>query len=76
MNKDNKNQNSKTTEEYDFSQGVRGKYVDRYRKGTNLVILDAEVAEVFTDSDSVNETLRPLAEIIRRQSEKSNRPSN
>ena len=75
MNKDNKNQNLKTADEYDFSQGIRGKYADRYREGTNLVILDAEVAEVFTDSASVNETLRPLAKMIRRQSEKSSRPS-
>ncbi len=46
--------------EYDFSGGVRGKYVDRYRKGTNLVLLDPEVAAAFPDSTSVNDALRAL----------------
>lgn len=35
--------------EYDFSGGVRGKYVERYAKGTNVVLLDPDVAEVFRD---------------------------
>ena len=39
--------------EYDFSGGVRGKYVDRYRRGTNVVLLDPELAEAFPDSKSV-----------------------
>jgi hypothetical protein len=44
--------------EYDFSQGVRGKYVQRYREGTNLVRLDPDLARVFRDSESVNIALR------------------
>ena len=52
-------------EEYDFSQGVRGKYAKDYAKGTNIVILDPEVAKVFHDSRSVNEALRSLLPIIR-----------
>lgn len=44
--------------EYDFSEGVRGKYVRRYREGTNLVLLEPDVARVFRDSESVNVALR------------------
>jgi len=52
--------------EYDFSGGVRGKYVDRYRQGTNVVLLDPEVAEAFPDSKSVNDALRALVAIATR----------
>ena len=51
--------------EYDFSKGVRGKYAKRYAEGTNLVLLDPTLVDIFPDSDSVNEALRPLAKIIR-----------
>jgi hypothetical protein len=54
-------------EEYDFSKGVRGKYVKRYNEGTNVVVLDSDIAKYFPDHDSVNQTLRSLTEIIRRQ---------
>jgi hypothetical protein len=49
--------------EYDFSQmkgGVRGKYVDRYREGTNMVPLDPDVAAAFPDAKAVNDALRSL----------------
>jgi hypothetical protein len=46
--------------EYDFSDGVRGKYVDRYRRGTNVVLLDPELAKAFPDSKSVNDALRAV----------------
>jgi hypothetical protein len=52
---------------YDFSKGVRGKYAKRFGKGTNLVLLEPDVAKAFPDAASVNETLRALAGIIRRQ---------
>ena len=52
--------------EYDFSSGVRGKYVDRYRRGTNVVLLDPELAEAFPDSKSVNSALRALVAIAAR----------
>ncbi|HQX16564.1 MAG TPA: hypothetical protein PLA27_09095 [Anaerolineales bacterium] len=51
--------------EYDFSKGVRGKYVNRFKEGSNIVVLSPDVAEVFTDSDSVNEALRTLIKITR-----------
>ncbi len=54
-------------EEYDFSKGVQGKYAQRYAEGTNVVVIDPDVAEIFPDHDSVNQALRSLAEIIRRQ---------
>jgi len=47
-------------QEYDFSKGVRSKYFKRYQAGSNVVILDPEIAAVFKDSESVNEALRSL----------------
>jgi hypothetical protein len=52
-------------DEYDFSEGVRGKYAGKYATGTNVVVLAPDVAEVFTDSESVNQTLRVLVKIAR-----------
>lgn len=52
--------------EYDFSGGVRGKYVDRYRQGANVVLLDPELADAFPDSKSVNDALRALVAISAR----------
>jgi hypothetical protein len=48
-------------EEYDFSAGVRGKYAARFAKGTNVVVLDPDVAKVFPDAVAVNSALRLLA---------------
>ena len=53
--------------EYDFSRGVRGKYARRHRQGTNVVVLEPDVARVFPSAESVNRSLRALADIIRRQ---------
>ncbi|MFO7632796.1 MAG: hypothetical protein R6W76_09665 [Caldilinea sp.] len=53
-----------------LKDGVRGKYVERYRAGTNLVLLDPDVAKAFPDETAVNEALRlviQLGEIQRRQ---------
>ncbi|NJL63262.1 MAG: hypothetical protein HC903_17345 [Methylacidiphilales bacterium] len=55
--------------EYDFYQltgGVRGKYVERYRKGTNLVLLEPDVAQAFPTQDDVNNALRLLMQIAHR----------
>ena len=49
--------------EYDFSQGIRGKYVERFAEGSNVVILSPEIAEIFPDSESVNQALRLLVDI-------------
>ena len=52
--------------EYDFSKGVRGKYAQRFREGTNVVVLAPEVAELFPDSASVNDALKALVQIVKR----------
>lgn len=59
--------------EYDFRGGVRGKYARRYARGTNVVLLDPDVAKVFPDAASVNRALRTLAEIALKQRKKSAR---
>ena len=49
--------------EYDFSSmkgGVRGKHYGRYRKGTNVVLIDPDVAAAFPTEDAVNEALRGI----------------
>ena len=53
--------------EYDFSRGVRGKYARRYAQGANVVVLEADVARAFPSAEAVNDSLRALAGIIRRQ---------
>jgi hypothetical protein len=55
-------------DEYDFSQGVVGKYAKQYAEGTNIVLLDPDVAKVFPDSEAVNRVLRAIAQIIQQQS--------
>ena len=52
--------------EYDFSKGVRGKYAQRFREGTNVVVLAPEVAEMFPDSAAVNDALKALVQIAKR----------
>ena len=51
--------------EYDFSGAVRGKYYERYQASTNVVVLDADVSEVFPNSEAVNQALRVLASAAR-----------
>jgi hypothetical protein len=49
--------------EYDFAKmkgGVKGKYIQRYCQGTNLVLLDPDVAQAFPTDQAVNEALRRL----------------
>ncbi len=53
-------------EEYDFRGGRRGVYAKRYAEGNNLVALAPDVAEVFPDSEAVNEALRALVRAARR----------
>lgn len=61
-------------DEYDFSNGVRGKYVERLKNSSQVVLLEPDVAEVFTDSESVNQTLRSLLPAIQAQAEKVQHP--
>jgi hypothetical protein len=49
--------------EYDFSGGIRGKYAERYAQGSNIIVLEPDVAAVFPTSEAVNEALRLLANL-------------
>ncbi len=51
--------------EYDFSSAVRGVTAARYAQGTNVVLLDPDVAQLFPDSRAVNEALRTLTRLGR-----------
>lgn len=91
MNPESSNElDDELLDEYDFSKmdnGVRGKYAKQYHEGVKLVMLEADVAQVFPDAKSVNDALRALSKIIlqhqklpniepkRRDSEIQNNPS-
>lgn len=47
--------------EYDFSEGERGKYAARFQEGTNVVVLEPDVAAAFPTSEAVNAALRKVA---------------
>ena len=49
--------------EYDFSQGVRGKYAARYRESSNIVVLADDVAQAFPNTEAVNQALRLLVQL-------------
>ena len=57
--------------EYDFTGGVRGKHHEAYRQGTNVVVLDPEVARVFRDSEAVNRALRLLIKLAGEEVERN-----
>jgi len=71
MKKANRKSANDMRPEYDFASmkgGVRGKYAKRYRAGTNLVLLDPELAEAFPTEAAVNNALRAflkVTEVIR-----------
>ena len=52
--------------EYDFSRGVRGKYAARFQAGSNVVVLDPDVAAAFKDGEAVNHALRTLLALVPR----------
>ncbi len=57
---------------YDFSKGAQGKYAARYKEGTNMVLLDPDVAKEFPDDASVNEALR---EFLREKKNSPDKPA-
>ena len=59
--------NNEMLREYDFSKGIRGKYTRRYARGSNVVVLEPDVAKVFPNAEAVNSSLRSLAKMIRRR---------
>jgi hypothetical protein len=60
-------------EEYDFSNGVRGKYAQQYNDGVNIIKLDQDVRKIFPDAKSVNNALRTLINLIPKHQTKSTR---
>ena len=56
------NEEVEMLDEYDFSNAVVGKYAKQYAEGTNVVVLEQDVAKVFPDSAAVNQALRQLME--------------
>ena len=70
MNMKKDNQTDTLRPEYKLSElrnRTRGKYAQRYAQGTNVVLLEPDVAEAFPDSDSVNSALRKLIEVTNKQ---------
>jgi hypothetical protein len=64
--------------EYDFSKLKlvgRGIYAKRYRSGTNVVLLDADVRAAFPDDESVNEALRVIAKAAKQQASRAKKRS-
>ena len=59
--------------EYDFSKGVRGKHAARYAEGTNVVVLDPDVAQEFQTTEQVNETLRAVSRLLQQQRKRAGR---
>ena len=56
-------ENNEMLDQYDFSKGERGKYAKAYHQGSNIVVLDPDVAQRFPNSEAVNQALRSLANI-------------
>jgi hypothetical protein len=68
MSEERNEEAAEMLDEYDFSQGAVGKYAKQYAEGTNVVLLDPDVAKVFPDSEAVNGALRAIAQIIQQRS--------
>lgn len=59
--------------EYDFSKGVRGKHAAKYAAGTNVVVLEPDVAREFRTPEQVNETLRTVAKLLQQHRKRGGR---
>ena len=59
--------------EYDFSQGVRGKHAAKYAEGTNVVVLEPDVAREFKTAEQVNDTLRAVSKLLQQQRKRKSR---
>ena len=53
--------------EYDFSKGIRGKHAAQYAAGTNVVVIEPDVAAEFPTAEEVNQTLRAVAQLLQRR---------
>jgi hypothetical protein len=59
--------------EYDFSRGVRGKHAAKYAEGTNVVVLEPDVAREFQTTAQVNETLRAVSRLMQQVRKRTGR---
>ena len=59
--------------EYDFSKGIRGKHAVKYAEGTNVVVLEPDVARDFRTAEEVNETLRAVSKMLQQRRKRSGR---
>ncbi len=66
MKKDNSNELRPEYRRDDLGHGIRGKYYDDFKAGTNLVLLTPDVAQVFNDEESVNDALRALIKVAQK----------
>jgi hypothetical protein len=67
QNRTKRHSGDSTRAEYDFSKGVRGKHAASYASGTNVVVLEPDVASKFPTAEDVNETLRAVARLLERR---------
>jgi hypothetical protein len=58
----------------DLDAGVRGKYFNEYKKGTNLILLSPDVAAAFQNEDTVNAALRNLIKLAKQSIVSTKRP--
>jgi hypothetical protein len=63
-NSEEMNDDYEMLDEYDFSNGIRGKYAKAYKEGVNIIKLDQDVKKFFPDSKSVNEALRTMIKVL------------
>ncbi|MBV8843532.1 MAG: hypothetical protein JO307_12045 [Bryobacterales bacterium] len=75
MNPSNPDEDDEILPEYDFTRAVRGRHHEAYKKGTNVIFLDSDVAAVFRDSASVNRVLRLLLN-LGKDNAAINKPAN
>ncbi len=53
--------------EYDFNKGMRGKHAEQYAAGTNVVVIEPDIAAEFPTAKDVNETLRAVAQLLQQR---------
>ena len=75
MKKDNSEELRSEYRREDLGRGVRGKYLESYRAGTNIALLSPDVAKAFPTDEAVNEALRSLIEVARRSARPTKRSS-
>lgn len=75
MKKDKKQDELLPEYDFDYSKATRGKYSKKLiDEGSNIIVLEPDIADAFHDSESVNKALRSLLEIARSAADLSNKP--